>query len=77
MAGGWLNEKEPKHVTTIDTTLNKIVVLDGNFVYNLLRYLYNTTGWNTSLMGNWMQISWRKAQSPYCSLKRAAASLKC
>jgi hypothetical protein len=33
----WFNEKEPKHVATIDTTLNKIVVLDGNFVYNSLR----------------------------------------
>jgi hypothetical protein len=44
----WLNEKEPKYVATIDTTLNKIVVLDDNFVYNLLRYFCNTTGLKTS-----------------------------
>jgi hypothetical protein len=48
MAWGWLIEKEPKHVATIDTNLNKIAVLDKKFVYNLLRYLYNTTGWKTS-----------------------------
>jgi hypothetical protein len=40
IAWGWLNEKEPKHVATIDTTLNKIVVLDWNFVYNLLIYKF-------------------------------------
>jgi hypothetical protein len=41
MAWGWLIENEPKQVATIDTSWNKKVVLDGNFVYNLLRYLFN------------------------------------